>query len=135
MRIAGACLLTLVTAACATQQPKTLWIRSDGQRGAGDPVLTEQFEVASTTCVNEREKFKVSLRAIDDPGLRGLLANVEREEAANEVANRCMAKQGYLLVPEEQAEAKRQELLAEAEKKRRETAAPATPARKPAQKR
>jgi hypothetical protein len=132
MRIAVACLLTVLTTACATQ-PKTAWIRSDGQRSTGDSVLTEQFELAGTDCANQRDKYILSLPAIMDYGLPGFRANAEREEAANELVKGCMAKKGYLLVPEEQAESKRQELLAmEVERKRQETAAAPTSARKPA---
>jgi hypothetical protein len=109
-----------------------LWMRSDGQRDAGNPVLTAQFEAAGGACANEREQLRGSLYPVDESGARGLRANAARDQAVNEVVKRCMAKQGYLLVPEEQAESRRQELLAiEVEKKRRDAAA-APPARKPA---
>jgi len=131
-RVAAVCLLTALVAACATQQEaKKIWLRSDGQRDAGNPALIEQFEVANSLCLNEREKISMLLPMIEQSGLPGLLANQEREADLSDIHARCMSKQGYLLVPENQAEAKRQELMA-AEAARKSQQPPPAPARKPA---
>jgi hypothetical protein len=66
-----------------------VWLRLDGQRGAGNPALTQQFEKDRSACLGGASREPV------DP-----------------VARACMADRGYIQVPEDQAEAKRQELVA-----------------------
>jgi hypothetical protein len=72
-----------------------IWVRADGKRGAADPVLVRQFEADRKACT---------------------------EGGADQVSETCMTPRGYVLVREDQAEAKRIE-LAEAEKRRREATA------------
>ena len=61
-----------------------VWLRLDGQRGAGNPVLTEKFETDRKTCFGT---------------------------AHNEVdAAACMAQKGYIQAPAEQAEARNRAL-------------------------
>jgi hypothetical protein len=72
-----------------------IWVRADGKRGATDPVLVRQFEMDRRACT---------------------------EGGADHVRETCMTQRGYVLVREDQAEAKRVE-LAEAEKIRREAPA------------
>jgi hypothetical protein len=89
--------MALVLIACA-QQPKTVWLRVDGQRGAGNPVLSQQYEMDRTICT----------------------------AAAGQVERGCMAEKGYVLVNEEDAAAKAAELRAiDAEKKRQAVASSA----------
>jgi len=108
--------------ACA-QQPKMLWIRSDGQRTAGDPVLVHQFDMDRTICLGERQKANLSGVTITEGGLAGVAAAQNRAVAADQVGAGCMAEKGYVLAREDEAEAKREQFAAiEAEKARRDAA-------------
>jgi hypothetical protein len=89
--------------------PKTTWVRMDGKRGAGDPMLQQQFEKDRIACRGEQQKANPPRPA----------AAQTRIEASSEVGADCMAAKGYLLVREE-AEAKRQELEAAAAQKARQ---------------
>ena len=114
-------VMLLALTGCAGPQ-KTIWLRADGQSGSGDLVLFQQFELARTSCVGERQK---TAQAGD--GLAGAVAARDRGQATDQVLQACMAEKGYILVLEEDAEAKRQELAAiEAEKKLREASAAPT---------
>jgi hypothetical protein len=71
-----------------------VWLRLDGQRGAGNPVLAQQFETDRRACLGTTQQGN------------------ELSQAVGAVAKDCMAAKGYIQVPEDQAEAKRQELAA-----------------------
>ena len=90
--------ILLALAGCAIElsqpQPKMVWLRLDGQRGAGNPVLTRQFETDRTTCLGTAQQ------------------GIDQSQAVDPVAKDCMAAKGYIQVPEDQAEAKLQELAA-----------------------
>ena len=68
-----------------------VWLRLDGQRGAGNPLLTQQFQTDHMICFGT---------ALDD------------DKVVCEVEKGCMAQKGHIHVPEDQAEAKLQELAA-----------------------
>jgi hypothetical protein len=127
MRAYGGLALTLALMACANQ-PKMLWLRTDGKSGATDPVLAQQFQIDKTVCVGQREKADLSGVTVTQGGLVGAIAVANRANAADAVAQGCMAEKGYILVREDEAPAKQQELLAVAtEKARREAAANSPP--------
>jgi hypothetical protein len=90
--VAGAVVALL--SACASQS-KMVWVRADGKRGAADPILVRRFEADRSACTEAR---------------------------ADQINETCMSRRGYVLVREDQAEAKRVE-LAEAENARRDVAA------------
>lgn len=115
----------LLTLGCATA-PKMTWLRVDGQRSVDNPAVRTQYELDSTACLGERNKASLSGVTVSGGGLAGLAAQIDRSNAADTVARGCMAEKGYLLVPEEQAAAKRAELVAIAEQQRAQ-AAPAPP--------
>jgi len=98
LRIARVLLASSTLAGCAYElpqsQPKMVWLRLDGQRGAGNPVLTQQFETNLTTCLGKVQQDN------------------ERSQPVDAVAKTCMAEKGYIQVAEDQAEAKSQELAA-----------------------
>jgi uncharacterized lipoprotein YajG len=127
MRIMGIVVLCAALGGCATA-PKMLWLRADGQSVRENPVLKTQFELDGTSCVGERNKANLSGVTFTGGGVAGIVASQNRSDAADTVQRGCMAEKGYLLVPEEQAEAKRAELAAIAEEKRRQEAAAATAA-------
>jgi hypothetical protein len=127
MRILGCVALCAALGGCATA-PKMLWLRADGQSVRENPVLKTQFELDGTSCVGERNKANLSGVTFTGGGVAGIVASQNRSDAADTVQRGCMAEKGYLLVPEEQAEAKRAELAAIAEEKRRQEAAAATAA-------
>ncbi len=105
-------LASAALAGCAYElsqpQSKMVWLRLDGQRGAGNPVLTRQFEADRAACLGT-----------------GVHDN-ELSQAVDAVAKDCMASKGYIQVPEDQAEAKIRELAAA----NAQGLAPALPARK-----
>lgn len=119
-------------AGCAAA-PKMLWVRADGQRAGDNPTLRTQYELDATACLGERNKANLSGVTFTGGGLAGVVAAQERSNAADTVQRGCMAEKGYLLVPEDQAEAKQAELAAIVEQKRQqETAATnAAPLKKP----
>ena len=111
--LAAAAFLT----GCATA-PKMTWLRVDGQRSRDNPLLATQFELDSTSCIGERNKANLSGVTMTGGGIIGAMAAAERSNAADTVQRGCMAEKGYLLVPEDQAEARQTELAAIAEQKR-----------------
>ena len=98
MRIGSVLLASAALAGCAYElsqpQPKMVWLRLDGQRGVGSPVLTQQFETDRRTCLGTTQQG-------NNPS-----------QPVNAVAKACMTEKGYIQVPEDQAEAKSQELAA-----------------------
>src|SRR5450759_1720518 len=86
LRIGCVLLASATFAGCAYKlsqpQPKMVWLRLDGQRGAGNPVLTQQFE---TICLGKVQQEN------------------ERSQSVDAVAKACMAEKGYIQVPEDQA--------------------------------
>jgi hypothetical protein len=101
---------------------------ADGRAPGSDPVLHQQFEMDRTVCNGETQKADLSGVTFTGGGLAGALAAVQRSEEAGQVGQGCMASKGYVLVREDQAGAKQQELAAiAAEKARREAAAAAPP--------
>jgi uncharacterized lipoprotein YajG len=124
MRIVVGLLVAGTFLAGCAQQPKVVWVRADGQRASVNPVLATQFELDSTACLGERNKAALSGVTVASGGFAAIAAAAERGAAADTVARGCMAEKGYLLVPEDQAEAKSAELAAvAAERKRQEEAA------------
>jgi hypothetical protein len=111
-----------------------IYLRADGQMAAGDPVLQQQFEMDRTICQGDMQKANLSGVTLSGGGLAGLAAAADRGQAAGQVAQGCMAERGYVLVREDQAPAKQQELSAiAAEKARREAVAAAPPPPPPKQ--
>jgi hypothetical protein len=102
MKTQLACALVIASAVvgCA-QQPKTVWLRTDGRVAANDPVMSRQFEVDRTVCSGDTGK--AGLTALN-PGTsdryNGAVA-VERGALSNNVMRGCMAEKGYVLVREE----------------------------------
>jgi hypothetical protein len=133
MRIVALVCISALLAGCAKEM---VYVRLDGRSSVSDPVLAQQFEVDRTICSGEMQKANVSGVTFSGGGLAGVAAQVERQQAVGQVAQGCMAQKGYLMVPKEEAEAKKAELAAiTAEKKRREeTEQLAAAASKPASK-
>lgn len=96
---------TLVGCAVDLPQPQSqmVWLRLDGQRGAGNPALTRQFETDRKIC----------------------LGTARQDSEVSAAAKACMAEKGYIQVPADQAEAKRRELAAASAEKQ----APISPSR------
>lgn len=130
MRVLGIALC-LALGGCAAA-PKMVWLRVDGQTVRENPVLQTQAEIDGTSCLGERNKAALSGVTVAGGGIAGALAAAERTNAADTVARGCMAEKGYLLVREDEADAKRAELARVAElKKQQEAAAAAPPTAKP----
>ncbi len=131
MRIIGVLALSAMVAACASA-PKMTWVRVDGQRARENPVLATQYEVDSTSCLGERNKASLSGVSVASGGFAAMAAAADRSNAADTVQRGCMAEKGYLLVQEDQAEAKTAELAAVAiQKKQQEAAATVSSSGKP----
>jgi hypothetical protein len=127
MRILGIVALGAALGGCATAPPPMAWIRTDGKRAAGDPVLAQQFDVDRTVCLGERQKAALSGVTFANGGFAAAVAAQERGNSADAVAKGCMAEKGYLMVPEDQAEERRAEMAAVAEEKRKQEAAATAP--------
>jgi len=110
LRLGRVLLASATLAGCTYElsQPQMVWLRLDGQRGTGNPVLAQQFETDRTACLGATQH-----------------AN-EPSQAVDAVAKDCMAAKGYIQVAEDQAEAKSQELATTNAKRR----APVLPSRK-----
>jgi hypothetical protein len=80
-----------------------VWLRVDGKRGAGNPVLTQKFEADRKIC----------------------LGTARPSNEVDAAAKACMAQKGYIQVPADQAEAKSRELAAANARRQ----APASPSR------
>jgi hypothetical protein len=86
-------------------------------------------------CLGEREKADLSGVTVAQGGLAGIVAAQQRGQAADAVGQGCMAQKGYVMVREDEAEARLQEFgTVAAEKKQRELAAAAPPAAAPKKK-
>jgi hypothetical protein len=71
--------LAVVLAGCATAPtPSAVWMRTDGRPVAGDPGLTQQFQVHRAVCLGDGEKA--------------------RSNATDAAFLGCMAQKGYMLV-------------------------------------
>jgi hypothetical protein len=124
-------LAAATLASCAAAPPPMRWVRTDGQRASKNPVLASQAEIDRTVCLGERQKATLSGITFANGGFAAAVAAQERGNSADAVARGCMAEKGYLLVPEDQAEAKAAELAAIAEQKRKQEATAAAAAPKP----
>ena len=111
LRLGCVLLASATLAGCVYElsrpQQKMVWLRLDGQRGAGNPLLTQQFETNLTMCLGRVQQDN------------------ERSQPVDSVAKACMAEKGYIQVPEDQAEAKSQELATTNAQRQ----APASPSR------
>ncbi|RXG88734.1 hypothetical protein EAS61_29140 [Bradyrhizobium zhanjiangense] len=107
------------------------WVRVDGQSSRDNPVLQTQFEVDRTACLGERNKAALSGVTVASGGLAATMAAQDRSNAADTVGQGCMAEKGYLLVREDEADAKRAELARVAELKKQQEAAVAASVPKP----
>ncbi len=86
-------------AGCATQQ-EMVWVRTDGQSGKANPVLTQQFRVDQTICQGDLQKANMSATPIYSPGLIGAIGDdITRGQQDRDVARGCMAQRGYVQVP------------------------------------
>lgn len=106
----GAAVMLCVVS-CAPQV-KQIFIRSDGQSVHTNPALMQQGEIDRAICQGEAQKANMSgtnfCRGLADCAVAGAVRN----EQMQQVGAGCMASRGYILVPEDQAEAKSVELRA-----------------------
>ncbi len=131
MRIVFVLPVALALAGCASHM---IYLRADGISPASDPVLNQQFEMDRTICQGDMQKANVSGVTFTGGGVAGVIAANNRNQAVGQVGQGCMAEKGYVLVKEDEAAYKSQELAAiAAEKARREAAAAAPPPPPPKQ--
>ncbi|WP_128956684.1 hypothetical protein [Bradyrhizobium zhanjiangense] len=130
MRFSALVLFCIALGGCAAA-PKMGWVRVDGQSSRDNPVLQTQFEVDRTACLGERNKAALSGVTVASGGLAATMAAQDRSNAADTVGQGCMAEKGYLLVREDEADAKRAELARVAELKKQQEAAVAASVPKP----
>jgi hypothetical protein len=98
MRILGIVVPCAALGGCATAPPPMQWLRTDGKRAAGDPVLAQQFDIDRTVCLGERQKAALSGVTIASGTFAAPLAAQDRGNSADAVAKGCMAEKGYVLV-------------------------------------
>jgi hypothetical protein len=130
MRNLGILALCAALGGCAAA-PQMLWVRTDGQTIRENPVLVQQAELDRTICTGERSKAALSGVTFTGGGFAGAIAAQQRTVGADQVGQGCMAEKGYVLVQEDQAEAKRAELASIAEMKKQQEAAAIAPPVKP----
>ena len=116
----------LLLTGCAT---KMVYLLADGRAPGDDPVLNQQFDMDRTVCNGETQKADLSGVTFAGGGLAGVAAAAQRDQAAGQVGQGCMASKGYVLVRQDEMAVKQQELAAiAAEKARRDAAAAAAAA-------
>ncbi|MGY4288789.1 hypothetical protein ACVWXO_008009 [Bradyrhizobium sp. LM2.7] len=130
MRNLGIVALCVALGGCAAA-PKMAWVRTDGQPIRENPVLLQQADLDRTICTGERSKAALSGVTFTGGGIAGAVAAQQRTAGADQVGQGCMAEKGYVLVQEDQVEAKRAELASVAELKKQQEAAAAAPQSKP----
>lgn len=123
MRIGVLLAVAFCLGSCATAPPMS-WLRTDGRPSASDPVLAQQFQLDKTICLGEREKADLSGVSVTQGGIAGMVASQNRSQAADAVAQGCMAEKGYVLVRQDEAAAKAAEFAAVAAEKQAEQALP-----------
>jgi hypothetical protein len=140
MKMQLVCALVIASAvtACATQPPRTVWLRNDGRVAGNDPVMSRQFEVDRAVCSGDTGKAGlVALNPIagGKDGYYNGVAGAERGALAGDVMRGCMAQKGYMLVREDEVQAKSAEYAAAAAQQARQEAATKQPAPQPSSKR
>lgn len=110
MRKIWAAVAALAFVCACAPQIKNTWIRADGQRGMGNPALAQQFEMDKTICEGEMQKANLAGSAACYGLANCVGVAVARDQSMGVVGKGCMAQRGYVLVPEDQAEAKAAEL-------------------------
>lgn len=120
--------LVLSLAACASV-PKMAWVRTDGQGFADNPALSQQADVDGTICSGEGAKAELNSSTPEGSytTFTGPTARQVRAMDGYKVLTACMAAKGYVSVPEDQAEAKRQEFATVEAAKQAQAAAQAPP--------
>jgi hypothetical protein len=113
--------LTLVMAGCqSTPQDPEVWVRLDGQRITGSPILEQQSEVDKAICAGQTQQAAVGMAPVYYSGLAGAISAAaisnQRSAALTDVAKGCMAQRGYMRVPLSQAEEARARFAANAKK-------------------
>jgi pectin methylesterase-like acyl-CoA thioesterase len=97
-------------AGCQTvPQEQYIWVRTDGQRGAGNPALQQQYQIDRTICFGEVQKSAAGAPVIYYQGLAGAIDAAiiqnQHQQAYLDIMKGCMAQKGYVLVPQSQAAA------------------------------
>jgi hypothetical protein len=124
MHILRVSAAAIFVSSCATAPPM-LWLRTDGQSTADNPILQQQFLVDRTICIGEMQKANVSGVVVANGSLAGAVAAQNRANAVDDVLRGCMAEKGYVLVQADQAEAQRAQFAAVAAAKKAQEAAQA----------
>lgn len=113
MRVLLAPLLALGLAGCVAQasqqtQDPELWGRVDCQRGAGNPVLEQEFEQAKAICGGRAQAAGISAsasmpaygRGIGGAIADGIAQGITSAQVSNATAMSCMAELGYIKRPQ-----------------------------------
>jgi hypothetical protein len=132
MRFIAVVPVALLIGSCATPPPAMVWLRADGKPSNNNPVFHQEFDMARTICLGERQKANLSGVAVYSGGLAGAIAAQDRASAADQVQRGCMAEKGYVLVSETDAEVKAAELRAVDLQKKQQGATAAQPFAPPA---
>jgi len=129
----------LLLGGCITSD--VTYIRTDGQRVAGNPLLEQQYEKDSGVCSGETDKVRAAAPPITASGLAAGVAGAKLTEDMDRTAQGCMSQKGYVQVYQNIADVRLAEFAAAEEKRKREAAAagpapgaktPAKPKKKPA---
>jgi hypothetical protein len=105
MRTISLVLAALCLVGCA-EQPKQVFIRTDGQAIRNNAVLTHQFEIDKTICAGDTQKANMSGTQFCRGAMECAMADIARGEQMKDVAKGCMAQKGYVMVLETESDAK-----------------------------
>lgn len=108
LRFVAVIACTGVLVSCATKAPApVIWVRLDGQKMTGNPVLEQKFQTDRTVCMGETQKASMSGAQFCQGIVNCAVAHQVRSDQAGGVFNGCMAEKGYSLELVDLAEAKR----------------------------
>jgi hypothetical protein len=102
-------ILAAVSLVGCAQQPKQVFIRTDGQSIKGNAALEHQYQIDATVCEGDMQKANMSGTQFCRGAVDCAVAGAVRGEQAMTVGKGCMAQRGYMAVLETEADAKKEE--------------------------
>jgi hypothetical protein len=96
-------MISIALSGCVPQIPM-IYVRTDGQRIAGNAALEQQGTIDKAICGGEVQKADLSGVSLHSGGFYAITARQERDTRGEQVRHGCMAAKGYVYVPLDKAE-------------------------------